>query len=175
MSTNINLLAEQIRKDGRERGWRVPNVHDWTTSDFMIPAQLALIHSEIVEAYAQRVSDTPDAFFAAELADIQIRTLNLAGAMTTDFAHYVDAAGEGGFAIADTEAHRFNEFHQYVTAAIEAFRRDSQVGFLSALGQLYFAVGVSAGHYYNIDLPTEIDKKMQFNRTRSIRHGGKRI
>lgn len=173
----INTLAVQIREDGRAKGWGPVTLDDWTYSDHRVPTFLALIHSEIVEAYAETGSDSPDVFLAAELADIQIRTLDLAGGLTADFAYYVEMINPHAveFIVPTDYAELFNKMHSFVTDALEAFRVDNKSKCVNALAQLYVIVDFVAAQYYQIDLPLAIERKMAFNKTRPHKNGDKRV
>lgn len=80
---SLQNLAEEIRKINKENGWDVTKPVEWGNK-YKIPGILALIHSEVSEALeAFRRDDGEN--FAEELADILIRVLDLAPAITEDF------------------------------------------------------------------------------------------
>jgi len=75
---SMNELSLEIRKIAKSKGWDVVIYDDWANDDNKIPCKLALIHSEVSEALeAFRKGDRDG--FREELADIIIRTLDLAG------------------------------------------------------------------------------------------------
>ena len=79
----LQSLGEQIRRINKANGWRVTKPEEWG-DDYKIPGVLALIHSEVSEALeAFRKDDGEN--FVEELADILIRVLDLAPAVTDDF------------------------------------------------------------------------------------------
>jgi NTP pyrophosphatase (non-canonical NTP hydrolase) len=84
----LDELAAEIRGANRGNGWNVTEADDWDAS-YKIPAVLALIHSEVSEALEAFRKDDPDNFME-ELADIQIRLLDLAGAFTEEFTDVVE-------------------------------------------------------------------------------------
>lgn len=84
---NLQTLAEEIRGINRNNGWNVTVADDWK-QEYKIPAVLALISSEVSEAL-ESFRENDDVHFLEELADILIRTLDLAGALTTDFDWHV--------------------------------------------------------------------------------------
>ena len=169
---NINALAVEIREIGLANGWNLLYRPDWTSSDYHVPAMLALIHSEICEAHdAKFVGDMDD--LAAEFADIVIRVLDMAGGLTEDFqAHY--ARVEGKFLSDDTEE-AFNFLHAITTYALEAFREGELLKFLGSLAMLLHAVEHWAADKFDIDMSVAVPEKMELNRHRSYRHGGKRV
>ena len=170
----INELATEIRAVGVANGWTLVYRPDWDSSEHHIPCMLALIHSEIVEAHDElRVADTDYDDLAAEFADILIRILDLAGGLTEDFQTFVDQA-TGAFIPADDER-AFNGLHATVTAALEHFRQDTMASFLKTLANLFFMVECYATHKFNIDLNVAVPAKIEVNRHRSHRHGGKRV
>ncbi len=169
---NLNTLAVQIRETGEANGWDLVFRPDWDSSDTKIPCMLALIHSEISETYMEKFTGDSDGL-AAEFADIAIRVLDLAGGLTEDFAAYV-ARVEGTFLDDDT-AQAFLSLHHITTYALEAFRNDELLKFLGALALLLSATEHFAMGRFNIKLNTAVVEKMDVNRHRSYRHGGKRV
>ena len=169
---NLNVLAVEIREIGLANGWNLVYRPDWTSSDYHVPALLALIHSEISEAHDVKwVGDVDD--LASEFADIIIRVLDLAGGLTADFqAHYNRV--EGIF-ICDNAEEAFNFLHSITTYALEAFREGELLKFLGSLALLLYAVENWAENNFDIDISVAVPEKMDVNRHRSHRHGGKRV
>ena len=169
---NLNALAVEIREIGLANGWNLVYRPDWTSSDYHVPAMLALIHSEISEAYdAVNGGDRDD--LAAEFADIVIRVLDLAGGLTEDFAAHV-ARIESTFISDDDDERAFNFLHQMTTYALEAFRDDNLLKFLGVLALILYSVDYWAADF-DIDIGVAVLEKMDVNRHRSHRHGGKRV
>ena len=168
----INTLAVQTREISQANGWGSAHHTDWTFSDDTIPCRLALIHSEICEAHgAKRTGDMDD--LAAEFADIIIRVLDLAGGLTEDFEAHV-AMFTGTFLPDDSEQ-ACNFLHNITTSALEAFRRDDLLEFLDELTVLLLSVECWAMGKFGIDMNNAVLEKMDVNRHRSYRHGGKRV
>ena len=82
---------------------------------------------------------------------------------------------DSAFLRAATTEECFLALHQFVTDALEAFRRDHKDRFLVSLGSLYRAVNQMSCGAYGFDLNEAIDRKMVINRERHQRNGGKRI
>lgn len=106
-------LAREIREINKANGWPPLTAEDWNAAH-KIPASLALLHSEIDEAAEwvgsesavaaalldahKKVSRALEAWrdddmaqFREELADVQIRLLDLAGGVCDDFDDVVEA------------------------------------------------------------------------------------
>lgn len=169
----INTLAVDIRETGFTNGFRLVYSPDWSSSEDMIPCRLALIHSEICEAHVAAYQLHDKDALAAEFADILIRTLDLAGGLTEDFQANVDRL-EGAF-ISEDEEQAFNNLHHVTTYALEAFRNDGLLKFLGALALLFRSVEQFAADAFDIDVSVAVTEKMDVNRHRSYRHGGKRV
>lgn len=79
----LNKLGETILEVNRVNGWNVATPQDFESSDYKIPAVLALIHSEVSEALeAFRKNDKLN--FSEELADTIIRVLDLTAGLGID-------------------------------------------------------------------------------------------
>lgn len=83
----LDKLAIQIREVNKKNGWNLTQLEDWS-DPYKIPAVLALIHSEISEALEDFRIDSRE-HFLEELADVQIRLLDLAGGLTNEFESHV--------------------------------------------------------------------------------------
>ncbi len=169
---NINTLAVQVRETGLVNGWDLVYGPDWDSDPDIILSRLAMIHSEICEAHIAKHVGDKDAL-AAELADIMIRTLDLAGGLTEDFAAHIFRL-EGVF-ISDDVEQAFNNLHQVTTYALEAVRNDGLLNFLGSLALLFRSVEQFAADAFDIDVSVAVPEKMEVNRHRSYRHGGKRV
>ncbi len=155
-----------------EKGW-----HDGEqlpmTSRQEIAVKLALVHAELTEAYDEWISGrgvvTPAA--KVELADVAIRMFDLMGAVgVTEFPIMPDFTAE---------VRGFEEMllgvHAHVSSAVECLR-SPELSFPEVLHwklaigvQLLFAMCDSL----SIDLRPSVAAKMEKNKGRPHRHGGK--
>lgn len=88
---NLNDLSDDIHQTAKSKGWWPENQN--------IPEKLAMIHSEVSEALDEyRNGNALRTYYTtgqkpegmpSELADIIIRTLDLAGFLEIDIAHHV--------------------------------------------------------------------------------------
>ena len=85
----LNRLAWEINEINQSNGWDLITSKDWE-NPYKIPCSLALIHSEVSEALEGfRVGDKRNV--AEELADILIRTLDLAGGLDINIEFEIEA------------------------------------------------------------------------------------
>ena len=169
---HINELAVEIRKIGHANGWDLVYRGDWDSTPDMILSRLAMIHSEIVEAHDALHGGYKDEL-AAEFADIVIRVLDLGGGQTDDFAaHYVRLEG---VLISEDPELAFNSLHAITTYALEAVRSDDLLKFLGTLALLMASVESWAADKFDININAAVLDKMDVNRHRAYRHGGKRV
>ena len=160
--------------------------HGWWDEERTFGDLIALVHSELSEALeAYRVcgivdcphEHTEGAGVASELADVVIRVADMAewygvdgGVMDRQLANQREV-------IPDLPPHftfgeRITALHNWVSNAGQ-FDYD-QEQWSGYLGIVVFDVERMAAHY-GIDLDAAIEAKMEYNRTRSYRHGGKAL
>ena len=82
MSRSMTNLGMDIQLNGVRKGFNTPKLNDWH-DDHKIPMHLALIHSEVSEA-VEAFRNNDEEHFGEELADIIIRTLDLATGLGLD-------------------------------------------------------------------------------------------
>jgi len=169
---NINRLADEIREIVTANGWTIVRRTDWISNPNKVACMLALIHSEIVEAHDEVLDlDNDTEKLAAEFADIQIRILDLTGGLTEDFAFYVREVSETY--VSDDVNRAFNTLHKITTIALEAFRVGDIEEFFKALALLFSIIEDYAANTFHIDMAEAVPAKIDVNRHRSYRHGGK--
>ena len=168
-------LKNEITAMNTKNGWRDRKLN--------VPESLALIHSEVSEALeAFRDHGLEDATqpassagvdgvarlpkpegVGAELADVFIRCLD-----------HLDRFGESaaelplGHSVSNASPPKAWTFGQHIFYLHQSIHGSSGVtGIIKAL----YAVC----HRCNIDLPTEVRRKLDYNKTRPYRHGGKNL
>jgi len=179
-------MTAEIVENNTARGWYEKRV--------TFPEAMALLHSEVSEALeawrkwglsdntavltytdqstGQYTLAKPEGV-GSEFADIFIRLLDdawLFGRLDLE-----KAAGPGRFAVSDSFPADMNTLHMLISKVSIAQEFEWDAGDVAHEfgGILVFLRQLS--EKYGIDLPSEYERKMAYNRTRPHRHGGKRI
>ena len=171
--------------------------HGWWDEERTFGDCIALVHSELSEALeAYRVcgivdcphEHTEGAGAASELADVVIRVADMAEWYRVDLEAHVESG------VGAPETHIFGRWFAFRELAFgewvgmahywaaEAFKwgvqyeADGVAPNLAwqSLGYVIAVVQRMAAHY-GIDLDAAIEAKMEYNRTREYRHGGKAL
>lgn len=173
---SVDTFARLARQINKRNGWNSLQAGEWETQPCKVPALLALIHSEITEAYVElRYAEYDLAL--VEFADVLIRVLDTVGGLTERFATYVRGAhGQIGV----TQPARCSrtallDMHRDVTNALEAYRRNDSQDFIVNLARLYVRVDLFITKELDGDTQRLIWKKLAKNAARGYRHGGKRV
>lgn len=88
MRGNIPFIAQQTLEIAASKGWENPRPEHWEDEHF-VPANLALIHSEVGEATeAWRLNDKEN--YAEELADVALRLFINAYGMGIDLVGAIE-------------------------------------------------------------------------------------
>ncbi len=170
----INERARRVRKINAANGWNPVTKKDWDDTLYKIPSLLALLHSEINEAHDELVDERLNEL-AIELADIEIRVLDMGGGLVKDFEACVSFAWGPGVKIPDDLHLAFMNMHKYVTAALEFYRTDEPGLFIGELAKLYIFNRCLAIHKFMLNIDQAVTHKMAENTQRGNRHGGKRV
>lgn len=145
----------------------------------IISSKLALIHSELTEAFydwskaGKKVTDD----VMLELSDVAIRTYDLLGSMRIRFGENDFASKPGVTSPQDPGdfAMQLLDLHSCVSEALEDLRRkdttfpDGVSVKLLYLLTLLYGTAIAQGS----DLSVFVARKMEYNRLRTHRHGGK--
>ena len=142
-----------------------------------IAAKLALVHSEVTEAYhawlAANRTITDDVLL--ELADVCIRCYDLLGAMDARMNKYeqidVHPVDDDDFTT------HLLDIHASISEALE-YMRKKEYTFPDVTESAILGVAlltVSAAKHHGHDLLPFITRKMEYNALRTYRHGGKML
>ena len=177
--TELQREAHAIAKD-----------HGWWDEERSFGDLIALVHSELSEALeAYRVcgivdcphEHTEGAGVASELADVVIRVADMAEHYGVDLAARIASLsllsrhGEG----LDTFGDWITTCHTWLSDTFRSYGNETRGldlpgTWLIDMGLLIKCIQAMAAHY-GIDLDAAIEAKMEYNRTRSYRHGGKAL
>lgn len=149
----------ELQKEVRE----VNELNGWFDTERPFSADIALLHSEVSEFFEALIRLGGADNEGEELADIFIRLL--------------DTAERLGFTLTLGERHEVlipsaQGVHYLISQAYEGFRNADEAateGNLRAAAQMVSDVATR----YHVDLLDEVRKKLERNRQRGYRHGGK--
>lgn len=189
---NVRDLPEmfaEIRAVNIDKGWQP---HDLTVGEI-----LALLHSEVSEALdAYRVWDFEDGTagsaynrggnpgakpegVGSELADVLIRwidNMDMFGLTPADVPE-----GHGRFGFSDRPGHVLNVLHDMISRfsfAYDSWRSCPLPGEVEVYQRYYIRIFYyleQVAENFGIDLMAEYQRKLEYNKTRAYRHGGKRV
>lgn len=195
------LAIENVQREAYatacEKGWHerpicVPHngdaVFDVVIDHDRVLAKLALVHTELVEAqdclderdFVMRIENDKPEGFVVEIADAVVRLGDLCGALAefdpvrfqlrcTDLSGY-------SHTLIETDAASLNRqmllIHKHVSRAVECARVDNWYDFVFSLNAAVMNMAIICASL-GVNLPDAIAAKMNYNKTRPHRHGGK--
>jgi hypothetical protein len=160
--------------------------HGWDDMVVQVPEAMALIHTEIAEAWQayknarfipyQSDSGGPDGF-GIELADVFIRTMDNIGRYEVRISHDLvphvtwdmDTRDEY-----DMVSRCLNDMHACAAGVTESYRITGEQEIGRGLGLLLGTVDACA-QLFDLNLELDYLRKMEYNATRPYRNGNKRI
>jgi NTP pyrophosphatase (non-canonical NTP hydrolase) len=181
----LETMEAEVEQYCRDKGW-----YD---TDVPFQTALALLHEEASEAgHAWRVHGLEDATgqqdlavlggtkdvslakpegVGSELADVLIRLLDDSTRYGLDLPAKVKRCTKL-FALSGDFLTEVNTLHNLISFASMTWE-DNDDRYVDDLVEVHAFLVQMAG-YYGVDLMAEYERKMQFNRTRPHRHGGRR-
>lgn len=190
----IRDLIHEAHSTAVAKGWHErPLIVDGKPDPERVAAKLALIHSEITEAWECQhngswfmdldANGKPEGF-VVEVADVVIRVGDLCGALGIDLAREVDGSEhvenfDGTFVWDAFDEHLLAQ-HMLVSKGLEALRAgridggESDDTLASALAKLVSECAQICREL-GLGLAAAIEAKLAYNKTRPHRHGGKAV
>ena len=162
--------------------------HGWWDEERTFGDLIALVHSELseaLEAYRDEVLPSKPHLLstkvASELADVVIRVADMAEWYGLEnLQEWIDSLRESDLSGITTFGEWITCCHLLASKAMEQLHEDAndpEHGIKMAfgrLGSLVMLIQRMAAHY-GIDLDAAIEAKMEYNRSRPYRHGGKAL
>ena len=164
--------------------------HGWWDKERTFGDLIALVHSELSEAleayrwdglaWQTATEQHPPEGVQFELADVVIRVADMAEYCGVDLVAVDWVKPRSYWTKHAEEIRQQRTFGEWITACHEVLGRANsqrELGSLSWQSSLREFVGDVEGMaaHYGIDLEAAIEAKMEYNRTRSYRHGGKAL
>jgi NTP pyrophosphatase (non-canonical NTP hydrolase) len=162
----------------------------WYDIDVSFPAALAMLHEEASEAgHAWRIAGLDDMTAGSainpggdpgakpegapsELGDVLIRLLSASARYGLGLPARIERRRGEMFVLSGDFLTEVNTLHNLISFASMTWE-DNDDRYADDLAKAYVFLVQMAG-YYGVDLMAEYERKMQFNRTRPHRHGGRR-
>ena len=177
-------LQKEAYAIAKSKGW-----HD-RDDEVTFGDRIALVHSELseaLEAYREHglepwtVGEAWDfgkpCGVASELADAVIRVADMAEWYGVDLAQEVEHTGPpviDDIMDIETFGDWISAAHWHLAEVAAKYRGSRQTALLMYLPSFVRFIYVMAAHY-DIDLDAAIEAKLDYNRTREYRHGGKAL
>lgn len=167
----IKKRIEEAHKTAKEKGWH-DNPREFGTL-------IALIHTEVSEALTEiKITTRKREKIAEELADVLIRLYDCCGAFNIPL-HEVDTSLPQY-----PETYRLSiydmllDLHWGLSLVMQTYRKAPEECLLEYLAQDFFLVHeivYQIAKRLEVDLDKAIEEKMEKNKARPYRHGGRRV
>lgn len=190
---NLQYMFKEIRANNVVLGWQP---HDLELGEVM-----ALLHTEVAEmtdAYRRwgfedgtrytvfgddssiigAVNPKPEGV-GSEMADVLIRLIDNVDMLPVGFEYLV--SGHGRFGFSDRFGTVCNTLHTLIaklSMALDSYESCPLPDELPLIGRCFrdvYQYLIQAAEHFGIDIRFEYARKLEFNRTRAYRHGGKRM
>ena len=160
--------------------------HGWWDTERTFGDLISDIHeglSEARKAYRDEVLPSKPHLLstkvACELADVVIRVADMAEFYGVDLAGYRLTAGFSAWSGRESFGEWLGEAHGMLSQAFETFYAETKYNsgwrtVSQRLADIILCAERMAAHY-GIDLDAAIEAKLEYNRTRPYRHGGKAL
>ena len=159
----LEYLKRIVLQQAEEKGFGM------RPEDIVFSEKIALIHSEISEAYKAFLEGNLDkeGGFYEELGDVLQRTLHLGGIFGVEFSSPADLSEISSASIQGKIA----KLHQITSSAWEYYRYNNMEGFRGALTMLA-ALIVQLSHDYGFSLEKVVEQKIERNKSRDWKKRG---
>ncbi len=187
-SRTFNSIAKEIVEINSANGWNTTRESEWEESPYKVPAILALCISEVSEAHRAFVEED-FSLFGEELADILIRSLDMAIGLGFDIDSCVSLSNSSARTIMILPSNDYpedlrsagREVYDVLFALVDSFsemlehfRKNRKHEFsMECAAAISFLIRFSSR--VSVDIESCVYKKMEKNRSRGFRHGGKRV
>jgi hypothetical protein len=147
---------------GQQEVMELARNKNWGVSNLIVSEKMALIHTEISEAYEAFLDNNWDGKdgFHEEVCDVLIRTLHLAGSFN------VDVSNSQIIALPTTTEGKLVFLHKIASSAYENYRRKNIESFKGELVHLSMAV-IQLSKDLDFSLQESFSKKMSLNMHRT--------
>jgi|SRR5690606_1959550 len=162
----LNRRIQEAYETAKEKGW-----HDEPRE---FGTLVALMHSEVTEAFESLMPDGEDNF-SEELADVLIRIYDCCGLFDIPLANVPFRPMREGLYDGTLQ---LMYIHRALSRALECYRESEEDRLWKDVAKWFAEVHVliyEIGLAIEADLDAEIRSKMDKNKSRSHRHGGKRV
>jgi len=174
-------LANLVVAINTDNGWDVTTPACWENKR-KIDSKITLVGTEVSEA-AESVRHDDKENFARELADVEVRILDICGGLGFVGEMYIDGAyieakpliyAVEGWANKEAVMAALGGIHRQLSKASWSISEDDEDDFRDEMASALRLTRLLA-KAYGIDLPATVQAVLEANRQRGFRHGGKAL